>query len=128
MLEDLAFATGPVAVLMNNAGIGGHKTTPWSEAENWDKLLDVNFKGVLRGQMAFLPRMIEANRPAVVINTGSKQAASRAAPAKARNRRGRRETRERGWDAAESRCCDMGSPPSDLPGCGDLFVDTPDPL
>ncbi|MEM9141248.1 MAG: SDR family NAD(P)-dependent oxidoreductase, partial [Pseudomonadota bacterium] len=72
-LADTAFAMGPVAVLMNNAGIGGTPTTPWSEMANWDRLIDVNFKGVLRGTHAFLPRMIEANRPAVVINTGSKQ-------------------------------------------------------
>lgn len=72
-LAETAFATGPIAVLMNNAGIGGHPTTPWSEMENWQKLLDVNFLGVLRGVHAFLPRMIEAARPAVVINTGSKQ-------------------------------------------------------
>lgn len=72
-LADLAFSTGRVAVLMNNAGIGGLPTTPWSQMENWQKLLDVNFLGVLRGVQAFVPRMIEANRPAVVINTGSKQ-------------------------------------------------------
>lgn len=68
-----AFATGPVAVLMNNAGIGGVPTTPWSEMANWQRLLDVNFMGVLRGVHAFLPRMMEAARPAIVINTGSKQ-------------------------------------------------------
>ncbi len=72
-LADLAFSTGPVAVLMNNAGIGGLPTTPWSGLDNWHRLLDVNFHGVLRGLQAFVPRMIEANRAAVVINTGSKQ-------------------------------------------------------
>ncbi|MEM8649994.1 MAG: SDR family NAD(P)-dependent oxidoreductase [Pseudomonadota bacterium] len=72
-LADLAFSSGSIAVLMNNAGIGGLSTTPWSNMENWQKLLDVNFHGVLRGIHAFVPRMIEANRPAVIINTGSKQ-------------------------------------------------------
>lgn len=72
-LADTAFSTGSVAVLMNNAGIGGLPTTPWSGIENWQRLLDVNFLGVLRGVHTFLPRMIEAKRPAVVINTGSKQ-------------------------------------------------------
>jgi len=71
-LADTAFATGPVAVLMNNAGIS-LRTKSWSGMENWLKLLDVNFMGILRGVQTFLPRMIEANRPAVVINTGSKQ-------------------------------------------------------
>jgi len=72
-LADVAFEAGPVAVLMNNAGIGGLRTTPWSDMENWRRLLDVNFFGVLRGVQAFAPRMIEAARPAVVVNTGSKQ-------------------------------------------------------
>ncbi|MEM9782135.1 MAG: SDR family oxidoreductase, partial [Pseudomonadota bacterium] len=72
-LADAAFAAGPVAVLMNNAGIAGLPTTPWSEMDNWRRLIDVNFFGVLRGTHAFLPRMIQAARPAVVVNTGSKQ-------------------------------------------------------
>lgn len=71
-LADRAFAAGPVAVLMNNAGIG-LPTKAWTEMENWRRLLDVNFMGVLRGIHAFLPGMIEADRPAVIINTGSKQ-------------------------------------------------------
>lgn len=71
-LADRAFSVGPVAVLMNNTGIG-LPTTVWSNMDNWQKLLDVNFGGILRGIHAFVPRMIEANRPAVIINTGSKQ-------------------------------------------------------
>lgn len=71
-LSDRAFAEGPVAVLMNNAGIS-LPTKAWSEMDNWTRLMDINFFGVLRGVQAFTPRMIEANRPAVIINTGSKQ-------------------------------------------------------
>ncbi|MEM6481979.1 MAG: SDR family NAD(P)-dependent oxidoreductase [Pseudomonadota bacterium] len=71
-LADLAFSTGEVAVLMNNAGIV-RPTKAWAEMDNWQAVLDVNLFGVLRGVQAFLPRMIEAARPAVVINTGSKQ-------------------------------------------------------
>ncbi|ASP35197.1 SDR family oxidoreductase [Labrenzia sp. VG12] len=71
-LADRAFAAGPVAVLMNNAGIS-LPTKAWSEMDNWARLMDINFFGVLRGVQAFTPRMIEANRPAVIINTGSKQ-------------------------------------------------------
>lgn len=71
-LADRVFSVGPVAVLMNNAGIG-LPTTVWSNMDNWQKLLDVNFGGILRGIHAFVPRMIAANRPAVIINTGSKQ-------------------------------------------------------
>ncbi|MFS8180727.1 SDR family NAD(P)-dependent oxidoreductase [Pseudovibrio denitrificans] len=71
-LADKAFAAGEVAVLMNNAGIE-IPSSSWGEMENWKKLLSVNLFGVIYGVHAFLPRMVEANRPAVVINTGSKQ-------------------------------------------------------
>ena len=76
-LANLAFSNRPVGVLMNNAGIGGLPTTPWSGIENWHRLLDVNFHGMLRGLYAFVPRMIEANRAAVIINIGSKKASQR---------------------------------------------------
>ncbi len=71
-LANTAFDAGPVAVLMNNAGIA-RPTKTWEEMENWQAVLDVNLFGVLRGVHAFLPRMVDANRPAVVVNTGSKQ-------------------------------------------------------
>jgi len=71
-LADKAFATGPVAVLMNNAGIS-KPTRTWDRFDNWARMMDVNFFGVLRGVQAFAPRMIAAGRPAVIINTGSKQ-------------------------------------------------------
>ncbi|MEM8824929.1 MAG: SDR family NAD(P)-dependent oxidoreductase, partial [Pseudomonadota bacterium] len=72
-LADAAFDAGPVAVVMNNAGIGGPANTAWTGMEGWQQLIEVNFYGVLRGVHAFVPRLIDANRPAVVINTGSKQ-------------------------------------------------------
>ncbi len=71
-LADQSFATGEIAVLMNNAGIG-LPTSSWDNSDNWRKLIEVNLFGVINGIHAFLPRMIEANRPAVVVNTGSKQ-------------------------------------------------------
>jgi NAD(P)-dependent dehydrogenase (short-subunit alcohol dehydrogenase family) len=71
-LADKAFATGSVAVLMNNAGID-LPTRCWEHMDNWMRLMDVNFFGILRGVQAFTSRMIEAGRPAVIVNTGSKQ-------------------------------------------------------
>lgn len=71
-LADIACEMGPVAVLMNNAGIA-RPTKSWDNPDNWRRMLEVNLFGVLNGVQAFLPRMIEADRPAVVINTGSKQ-------------------------------------------------------
>lgn len=71
-LADQAFAAGEVAVLMNNAGIG-LSTGSWENADNWRKNIEVNLFGVMNGIHAFLPRMVAAARPAVVISTGSKQ-------------------------------------------------------
>ena len=71
-LADQVFSLGPVAVLMNNAGIG-RPTRSWEEPEHWRQMIEVNLFGVINGVQAFLPRMIEAARPAVVVNTGSKQ-------------------------------------------------------
>jgi NAD(P)-dependent dehydrogenase (short-subunit alcohol dehydrogenase family) len=71
-LADTAFESGPVAILMNNAGID-LPTGAWTQMANWTRLMDVNFFGVLRGVQAFTQRMIDAGRPAVIVNTGSKQ-------------------------------------------------------
>lgn len=71
-LADATFAAGEVAVLMNNAGIA-RTTSVLENAENWRLMMEVNVFGVLNGVQAFLPRMIAAKRPAVVVNTGSKQ-------------------------------------------------------
>lgn len=71
-LADAAFDAGEVAVLMNNAGIA-RPTTTRTAMEAWRAMTEVNVFGVLRGVQSFLPRMIEAGRPAVVVNSGSKQ-------------------------------------------------------
>jgi NAD(P)-dependent dehydrogenase (short-subunit alcohol dehydrogenase family) len=73
-LRDLAFERfGHVAVLMNNAGVGLHPGGTWKSPEAWRTLMATNFWGVVNGVQAFLPAMLEAARPAFVINTGSKQ-------------------------------------------------------
>lgn len=72
-LAEVAFTKGPIAVLMNNAGVSGMPNTTLTDMGNWQNVLNVNLFGVLRGVQAFVPRMIDAGRPAVVVNTGSKQ-------------------------------------------------------
>ena len=71
-VAEAVFGLGPVAALMNNAGISA-PTGSWENLENWHRVIEVNLFGVVNGMQAFLPRMVEAARPAVVINTGSKQ-------------------------------------------------------
>jgi NAD(P)-dependent dehydrogenase (short-subunit alcohol dehydrogenase family) len=63
---------GPVAVLMNNAGIAGGADA-LSYPERWTHVLGVNFFGVLHGVQAFVPGMADRGEPGLVINTGSKQ-------------------------------------------------------
>src|SRR5262245_5109132 len=63
---------GPVAVLMNNAGVGGGGDA-LSSPDGWARVLGTNLFGVLHGVQAFVPAMIERGAPGLVINTGSKQ-------------------------------------------------------
>ena len=71
-LADTAFKIGEIAILMNNAGIS-RPTGSWENIDTWHQVIEVNLFGVVNGVHAFVPRMIAAARPAVVINTGSKQ-------------------------------------------------------
>lgn len=63
---------GPPTLLMNNAGIGGGGDA-LSNPDGWERIIAVNLMGVLHGVQAFVPEMIRAPNPSVVINTGSKQ-------------------------------------------------------
>ncbi len=68
---------GDVSVLMNNAGAGMNPGKPWENGDGWKKLLNVNLWGVIHGVQAFVPSMLEAGKPGLVINTGSKQGITR---------------------------------------------------
>lgn len=63
---------GGTDVLMNNAGIQPGSGV-FGPAENWQRVIDVNLWGVIRGTQVFVPGMIDRGRPGLVINTGSKQ-------------------------------------------------------
>ncbi|HVN01845.1 MAG TPA: SDR family NAD(P)-dependent oxidoreductase [Caulobacteraceae bacterium] len=71
-LRDLAFATGDVAILMNNAGVGGGGGAI-ENADGWRRVIETNLFGVINGCQAFAQAMIDAGKPAAIINTGSKQ-------------------------------------------------------
>lgn len=64
---------GDVSFLMNNAGVGDNPGTPWENLDAWKRLLDVNLWGVVHGTQAFAGRMVAADKPAMIVNTGSKQ-------------------------------------------------------
>jgi len=72
LAAEIAERFGPVSVLMNNAGVGDGGDI-LADPARWDHVLGVNLFGVLNGVQAFVPAMIAGDRPAIVINTGSKQ-------------------------------------------------------
>jgi len=72
-LSDIAYeAFGEVALLMNNAGVGGGGGV-LGDLARWRRLIDVNLWGVIHGVNVFAPAMIEQRTPAAIVNTGSKQ-------------------------------------------------------
>ncbi|MEM5470733.1 SDR family NAD(P)-dependent oxidoreductase [Hoeflea sp. AS60] len=63
---------GRVHLLMNNAGIQPGSSMFGAQV-NWDKVLNVNLKGVINGTRVFGLNMIAHGEPSMIINTGSKQ-------------------------------------------------------
>ena len=66
----LADAIGPVDVLVNNAGITEVLPFALIEEEDWDRIMDVNVKGMFLVTRAFLRGMVRTRRGSVV-NMGS---------------------------------------------------------
>jgi NAD(P)-dependent dehydrogenase (short-subunit alcohol dehydrogenase family) len=65
---------GGTDVLMNNAGIQpGSRMFDDKDDDSWERVLNVNLKGVIQGSQIFAPGMIARGRPGLIINTGSKQ-------------------------------------------------------
>jgi NAD(P)-dependent dehydrogenase (short-subunit alcohol dehydrogenase family) len=72
-LADAAYKEmGAVHLLCNNAGVLGRILPSWQQPlENWRWVFDVNVQGVVNGIHAFVPRMIDQDAEAYVLNTGS---------------------------------------------------------
>ncbi|MBE0578260.1 SDR family NAD(P)-dependent oxidoreductase [Devosia sp.] len=66
---------GSPTLLMNNAAafVAGGAGGILDPVENWQRLFAVNVLGIVNGVQAFLPGMLAAGGPAVIVNTGSKQ-------------------------------------------------------
>ncbi len=67
-----ADAFGEISVLMNNAAREGGGGL-FADIAKWKSTLDINLGGALNGIQLFVPDMIKASWPCMVINTGSKQ-------------------------------------------------------
>ena len=62
---------GAVHLLCNNAGVFQAGVVWQRTLADWDWVMGVNFRGVLNGVKAFVPRMIEAGEPGHIVNTSS---------------------------------------------------------
>lgn len=72
-LKEFAFQRfSRVDVLMNNAGTSA-PTSAWSAHTQWQRIIAVNLGGIVHGVQAFTADMLAQARPALIINTGSKQ-------------------------------------------------------
>ena len=70
LAEDIERGLGPVDILINNAGLTQVMPFALIEEEDWDRILDVNVKGMFLVTKAFVRPMIRRQRGAVV-NLGS---------------------------------------------------------
>jgi NAD(P)-dependent dehydrogenase (short-subunit alcohol dehydrogenase family) len=72
-LRELAFNTfGDIAFVMNNAGVEATAGS-YGDYAGWQKVLSVNLWGVINGVHEFAPALIAQKKPALIVNTGSKQ-------------------------------------------------------
>jgi NAD(P)-dependent dehydrogenase (short-subunit alcohol dehydrogenase family) len=72
-LRELAFNTfDDVALVMNNAGIEATAGS-YNDYAGWQRTLAVNLWGVINGVHEFAPALIAQKKPALIVNTGSKQ-------------------------------------------------------
>lgn len=69
-VEDLVAYTrekfGPVDILFNNAGIMPLSLMKNTMVDDWDRMIDINVKGVLYGIAAVLPEMLERNKGHII--------------------------------------------------------------
>ena len=63
---DLAAEVGPVDLLINCAGISLGGATHEMSAAHWERMIDVNIRGVVNGVRAVYPSMIERGRGQIV--------------------------------------------------------------
>jgi NAD(P)-dependent dehydrogenase (short-subunit alcohol dehydrogenase family) len=72
-LRELAFnGFGDIAFVMNNAGVEATAGS-YNDYAGWQKVLGVNLWGVINGVHEFAPALIAQKKPALIVNTGSKQ-------------------------------------------------------
>jgi NAD(P)-dependent dehydrogenase (short-subunit alcohol dehydrogenase family) len=71
MAEAARTAYGAITVLVNNAGISVMGKIWEVPIEQWERSIDVNFRGALYGIKSFLPEMLKSGRPGFICNVCS---------------------------------------------------------
>ncbi len=64
--EALARFEGRIDILVNNAGVGNRLPFEEVDEATWDRVIDINLKGVYRVTQAFLPGMLERGHGRIV--------------------------------------------------------------
>ncbi len=70
LVDHAVTAHGRIDVLINNAGLMQHSPLERGRVEDWERMIDVNFKGVLYGIAAALPHMTK-QKSGHIINVSS---------------------------------------------------------
>ncbi len=70
LVDGAVAAHGRIDVMLNNAGLMPHSPLERLKIADWDRMIDVNFKGVLYGIAAALPHM-QRQRSGHIINVAS---------------------------------------------------------
>ncbi|MCQ8896775.1 SDR family oxidoreductase [Limnobacter humi] len=65
--DDVKNALGPACVVINNAGVSGEGAPVWAMSDHsYERVMGINFWGVVYGTRAFLPQLMSQKQGAIV--------------------------------------------------------------
>jgi len=71
LADRVAKESGPLRLLVNNAGVQQFGYLWDTPVANWERLVSININGVFHGIRAFMPRLLTQSEPAWVLNLAS---------------------------------------------------------